>query len=249
MLAVLGATVAVTQISSAGERNGIRRGTGNQQQNNQNRNQANNNQNNNNQNNINNNNQNNGGNRVVINGLNVLSRNCNGSRLQPHNGFEQGPRCINTQFGEVSDASRNPSLLITGAPRTVRVGQRFALTVSTRNLIRDRFLGAADGGYYLEASLLNGQGLQRGHFHTACRMLDNPEVAPNPNAEPAFFEATEDGGGGFQPDQVRVNVDGMPRAGTAQCAVWAGDGSHRTPMMERANQTPAFDVVRVAVAG
>jgi hypothetical protein len=41
----------------------------------------------------------------------------------------------------------------------------------------------------------------------------------------------------------------MPREGTAQCAVWAGDGSHRIPMMERANQTPAFDTTRIQVGG
>ena len=39
----------------------------------------------------------------------------------------------------------------------------------------------------------------------------------------------------------------MPTAGTAQCAAWAGDGSHRAPMMQRANQTPAFDSVRIRV--
>ena len=44
--------------------------------------------------------------------------------------------------------------------------------MSTRNLIRDRFLGAAVGGYYLESSVLK-HGIQRGHFHTACRMLSS----------------------------------------------------------------------------
>jgi hypothetical protein len=46
---------------------------------------------------------------------------------------------------------------------------------------------------------------------------------------------------------VKVTVSGMPRPGTVQCAVWAGDGSHRVPMMQRADQTPAFDVVRITV--
>ena len=45
-----------------------------------------------------------------------------------------------------------------------------------------------------------------------------------------------------------MSVDkGLPGRGLAQCAVWAGDGSHRIPMMERANQTPAFDSVRILV--
>ncbi len=48
-------------------------------------------------------------------------------------------------------------------------------------------------------------------------------------------------------DQVEVRVPGLPEKGTFQCASWAGDGSHRIPMMERANQTPAFDAVRVQV--
>jgi hypothetical protein len=59
--------------------------------------------------------------------------------------------------------------------------------------------------------------------------------------------ATQDNGGGAAPDQVQITVTGMPEAGTAQCAVWGGDGSHRTPMMQRANQTPAFDAVRITV--
>jgi hypothetical protein len=46
---------------------------------------------------------------------------------------------------------------------------------------------------------------------------------------------------------VSIQVPGLPQAGTAQCASWAGDGSHRIPMMQRANQTPAFDAVRIQV--
>ena len=36
------------------------------------------------------------------------------------------------------------------------MNESFRLKVSTRNLVRDRFLGAADGGYYLESSFLDG---------------------------------------------------------------------------------------------
>lgn len=181
------------------------------------------------------------------NGLEILGRDCANSDLEPHDGFEKAPRCVSTSFGEVSAADKNPSLLITSAPRKVKEGERFTITVSTRNLVRDRFLGAADGGYYLERSELNDDGLQRGHFHTACRMLGDTDVAPDPDAEPAAFIATEDGRGGARPDTVRVRVPGLPGKGVAQCAVWAGDGSHRIPMMQRANQTPAFDTVRIAV--
>ena len=140
----------------------------------------------------------------------------------------------------------NPSAF--RAPNQVQRNQAFSLKVSTRNLVRDRFLAAGQGGYYVESSVLNGQGLTRGHFHTACRMLQNTNQAPsNPQDVPAFFVATEDGKGGNQSDDVTIQIPGLPQSGTAQCAVWAGDGSHRVPMMERANQTPAFDVVRIQV--
>jgi hypothetical protein len=181
------------------------------------------------------------------NGLDVLGTDCTNSRLEPHNGFEDAPRCVSTSFGEVAAEEQSPSLLITESPQAVGVGEDFTIQVSTRNLIRDRFLGAAAGGYYLESSFLNAEGLQRGHFHTACRMLDSTAEAPDPAPDPEFFVATQDNGGGAAPDQVQITVTGMPEAGTAQCAVWGGDGSHRTPMMQRANQTPAFDAVRITV--
>ena len=76
-------------------------------------------------------------------------------------------------------AANNPSLLITRAPRSVAPNTPFSITVSTRNLIRDRFLAAGKGGYYVESSVLQN-GLVRGHFHTACRMLSSTRVAPDP---------------------------------------------------------------------
>ena len=98
-------------------------------------------------------------------------------------------------------------------------------------------------------TFLNGQGLVRGHFHTACRILRNTGEAPDSSEVPAFFVATEDGGGGARPDTVTVRIPGLPAAGEAQCATWAGDGSHRMPMMVFANQVPAFDAVRITVRG
>ncbi len=183
------------------------------------------------------------------NGLDVLGRDCSNSQLDIHTGFQNGNQCVQTQFGEVATADKNPSLLITDAPEQVAVGGTFALKVSTRNLVRDRFLGAAAGGYYLESSFLDENGLVRGHFHTACRVLASTTEAPNPEPAPAFFVATEDGAGGATPDEVTINVPATATAtaGTLQCAVWAGDGSHRIPMMQRANQTPAFDAVRIEV--
>jgi hypothetical protein len=180
------------------------------------------------------------------NGLGVLATDCSASKLAPHTGFQDGNRCVSTSFGELAEAANNPSLAISNAPTEVAVGQVFTLEVSTKNLVRDRFLAAGKGGYYQETSLLNDQGLVRGHFHTACRMLDG-NGPQDPAAVPAFFVATEDGGGGAQADTVKISVIGMPTAGTAQCGVWAGDGSHRIPMMQRANQMPAFDVVRIKV--
>ncbi|RQX11754.1 hypothetical protein DLJ58_07525 [Micromonospora arida] len=180
-------------------------------------------------------------------GLGVLANDCDESQLQPHNGFQNGNRCVSTEFGEVGAAANNPSLLITQFPDQVGQNQPFTLRVSTRNLVRDRFLAAGQGGYYVESSLLNDQGLVRGHFHTACRMLNSLTAPPEPQEVPAFFVATEDGRGGAQPDEVTIQIPGLPQSGTAQCSVWAGDGSHRLPMMERANQTPAFDSVRIDV--
>ncbi len=179
-------------------------------------------------------------------GLGVLTNSCDTSNLTPHSGFQEGSRCVSTEFGEVGEANANPSLLITNSPRSVGVNQPFTLSVSTRNLIRDRFLAAGQGGYYVESSVL-ANGLVRGHFHTACRMLASTNEAPAPDPVPAFFVATEDRQGGAAPDTVQIQVPGLPTAGTAQCASWAGDGSHRIPMMVRANQTPAFDVVRIQV--
>jgi hypothetical protein len=181
-------------------------------------------------------------------GLGVLTNSCDTSNLSPHTGFQEGSHCVSTEFGEVGEANANPTLLITRAPRSVAPNQPFTLTVSTRNLIRDRFLAAGAGGYYVESSVL-ANGLVRGHFHTACRMLANTNEAPAPDPVPAFFVATEDSRGGATPDSVNIQVPGLPNAGTAQCASWAGDGSHRIPMMVRANQTPAFDVVRITVRG
>ena len=178
--------------------------------------------------------------------LDVLGTDCTNSRLEPHTGFEVAPACVSTSFGEVADEDNSPSLLITDAPQNVAADQEFTISVSTRNLIRDRFLGAAAGGYYRESSFLNDDGIQRGHFHTACRMLESTDEAPDAAPAPEFFLATQDNGGGEAPDTVNITVSGLP-AGTAQCTVWAGDGSHRVPMMQRANQTPAFDAVRITV--
>jgi hypothetical protein len=181
-------------------------------------------------------------------GLGILANSCEDSQLTPHDGFQNGNRCVSTEFGEVGAQENNPSLLITEAPTQVEPNTAFTLRVSTRNLIRDRFLAAGAGGYYVESSILAG-GIVRGHFHTACRMLASTDEAPAPDPVPAFFVATEDQQGGAAPDVVTIQVPGLPDEGTAQCASWAGDGSHRIPMMQRANQTPAFDVVRIEVGG
>ncbi|MCU7728553.1 hypothetical protein ODJ79_32985 [Actinoplanes sp. KI2] len=182
----------------------------------------------------------------VVNGQVILTDTCVDSKLPLHDGFQNGNRCVATEFGEVASENNNTTLLITSAPRQVTVNTPFTLKVSTRNLIRDRFLAAGKGGYYVESSVLQ-DGIERGHFHTACRMLTSTKEAPDPAPVPAFFVATEDQKGGKTPDVVTIQVPGMPTIGTAQCASWAGDGSHRVPMMQRANQTPAIDAVRIQV--
>lgn len=185
------------------------------------------------------------------NGLDVLGRDCSNSKLKPHDGFQDSPACVSTAMGEIAAENKLPSLLITNSPRLVGVNQPFKLVVSTRNLVRDRFLGAAAGGYYLESSFLNAQGLQRGHFHTACRMLASTKQAPDSSIAPAFFLATQDNGGGAAPDSVTIDVPATATktAGIMQCTSWAGDGSHRTPMMTKANETPAIDSVRILISG
>lgn len=193
---------------------------------------------------------------AIATGLEPLATDCSNSQLEPHTGFQVAPACSPTGFGEISDAEKNPQLLIVGTPSRIKAGKDFTLKVSTRNLVRDRFLAAAQGGYYLESSLLNEDGLQRGHFHVACRVLESHSAAPaDPEAVPEFFKAVEDGGGSAEADTVKITVPGKKADGTntfkygqlVQCAAWAGDGSHRIPMMERANQTPAFDAVRLRV--
>lgn len=193
---------------------------------------------------------------TTISKADLLGRTCregDNRRLPAHTGFQsKDSQCVSTQMGAVAANDRLPSLLITGAPTAVKVGEGFNIQVSTRNLIRDRFLGAAAGGYYLEASFLDKRsGLQRGHFHTACRMLGSTSEAPDSSPAPAFFLATQDKGGSAKPDTVTIAVPATATAksGTMQCSSWAGDGSHRTPMMSFANQTPAFDSVRITVGG
>ncbi|SDO43863.1 hypothetical protein [Geodermatophilus sp. DSM 45219] len=173
---------------------------------------------------------------------------CAQSDLPAHTGFQAGPACVSLPFGELGAPEDNPQLLITRFPDEVAAGEPFTLQVSTRNLVRDRFLPAAEGGYYVEPATLTDDGLVRGHFHTACRVLDDPRVAPRPERQ-AVFVATEDGAGGATPDTVTVRIPGLSTAGEAQCATWAGDGSHRMPMMAFANQVPAFDAVRITVRG
>ncbi|HWS37897.1 MAG TPA: hypothetical protein VN408_34830, partial [Actinoplanes sp.] len=180
------------------------------------------------------------------NNLGILTDTCDTSTLEPHDGFQKGNKCVSTEFGEVANANRNPTLLITSAPSQVNRNQPFQIKVSTRNLIRDRFLAAGQGGYYVESSVLKN-GITRGHFHTACRILDSQNQAPAPEPVPAFFVATEDGRGNNAPDTITIQVPGLAQSGTFQCSSWAGDGSHRIPMMQRANQTPALDSVRVRV--
>jgi hypothetical protein len=180
--------------------------------------------------------------------LDIIGDRCNASGLDLHNGFQsEDAVCVDTEFGEQSAFEKNPTLLITDSPDKVEVDEDIVLKVSTRNLVRDRFLGAAAGGYYLESAFLK-EGLTRGHFHTGCRKLeDGGKAAPEPFRLGDRFVATEDGKGGTKPDTVTVTIKAFKFPGLVQCAAWAGDGSHRIPMMAFANEIPAFDAVRIEV--
>jgi hypothetical protein len=185
-----------------------------------------------------------------------LATDCSNTALALHNGFQVAPACAETSIGEVPAEANGASLLISEAPKKVRQGDDIILKVSTRNILRDRFLAAGQGGYYAETSLLTEDGIVRGHFHAGCRVLDDGVNAPTPQRSPVF-KAVEDGGGSKVPDTVTVTFAGKDAAGNAifkkgqdlQCAAWTGDGSHRIATMQFANQIPGFDSVRVQVKG
>ena len=103
----------------------------------------------------------------------------------------------------------------------------------------------------------DANGIQRGHAHAACDVLRNDDVAPQPSAQPKFFKAIEDGKGGKGNTAAKVSAGKDPITGKVlfrpgdmvRCSAWAGDGSHRIPMMSNAKETPALDSVRIMVRG
>jgi hypothetical protein len=150
-------------------------------------------------------------------------------------------------FGEVPALENNVTLLVTEAPSEVAANEPFQYTVSTRNIVRSQFPPAGLGGYYIDGSALNEEGLVQGHFHSGCRSVASFDEAPEPNQAADFFIAVEDGGGGSTPDFVQIDVaEGLP-AGQYLCAAWAGDGSHRVPMASFAQTFIASDTFRLTV--
>ena len=129
---------------------------------------------------------------------------CTNSALDEHDGFQNGNRCVAVHRGEVPLAENSPSLLIVSSPLRVRVNQPFEIRISTRNLVRDFFQPAAQGGYYNNRSFLNEEGIVHGHVHTSVRLLNSSRTAPDPAPVPAFFVATEDGRGSRTPDAFAV---------------------------------------------
>jgi hypothetical protein len=179
--------------------------------------------------------------------LEVLATDCSNSQLQAHTGFQDGNRCVSTAIGEVGELAKNPTALIVDFPEDgVEANTPFTVTISTQNIIRDRFLAAGAGGYYTETALLNAQGFARGHAHFGCRILADTDAAPEPTRSD-FFVAIEDSAGSDTPDRITVNVPGLPRAGIANCALWLGDNTHKIPSMQFANEIPGFDAVRFEV--
>jgi len=175
----------------------------------------------------------------------ILTNTCTDSALPPHDGFEQAPRCVATDAGEVPTAT--PAVLLARFPRIVRAGQPFQVTLSTRNLVRDRFLKAAEGGYYREMSVLDPGGVVRGHLHLYVQALTDGASVPDADATPLeFFRAVEDGGGGAGLSRVSVSVAGLT-AGPKRLCVTMGDGSHRVPLMRAAKLAAGIDCVRIRV--
>jgi hypothetical protein len=155
-------------------------------------------------------------------------------------------------MGVVPALENSPSLLITESPAEVQVGEPFAITVNTRNLVREFFPPAGDGGYYRVSSFLNGDGLISGHMHVGCLLLSDPTVAPSPDEllNPQFFVAIEDGAGGAEPTDVSIPVpEGLPDPGQYRCTAWAGSASHAVPMLGFARMEIPADTIRIEVAG
>jgi hypothetical protein len=178
-------------------------------------------------------------------GPQILTDTCADSQLPPHDGFERAPRCVATDAGEVPLAT--PAVLISQFPRQARAGQQFQVTLTTRNLVRDRFLKAAEGGYYKEMSVLDGGGVVRGHLHVYVQALTDGATVPDADATPLeFFQAVEDGGGGAGVSRVAVAVGGLT-AGPKRLCVTMGDGSHRVPLMRAAKLAAGIDCVRMFV--
>jgi hypothetical protein len=179
--------------------------------------------------------------------LDILATDCSDSKLPAHTGFQLGNRCVSTAIGEVGELAKNPTAMIVEFPQGgVKVNTPFTLTISTQNILRNRFLAAGAGGYYAETDLLDAQGFATGHAHVGCRILANTNAAPDPTRSD-FFVAIEDNAGSDSPDKIVVNVPGLPRAGIANCALWLGGGSHKIPSMEFANEIPGIDAVRFEV--
>ena len=172
---------------------------------------------------------------------------CDNSNLPLHDGFQNGNRCVATARGEVPAAENAPSLLIVSSPFRVRVNQPFEIRVSTRNLVRDFFLPAGTGGYYITRSFLTEDGIVHGHVHSSIIPLSTTRSAPDVSAVPTFFLATEDGKGSKTPDTFVVRVPGIAAPGLYKITSWCGDASHGIPMAQRANQTPCTDSVRLVV--
>jgi hypothetical protein len=170
-----------------------------------------------------------------------LSKSCDDSPLPTHDGFQKGNTCVAVDSGEVSD--KTPTVLITRAPRVVPEGRDFQVAISSRNLVRDRFLAAATGGYYAERSVLNPQGVQRGHSHVWVQDIGSGRTAPDADAAPLdFFKAVEDNGAG----DFTVTVTGLT-PGLKKLCVNDADNSHRTAMTKAAKLAMPYDCVRLLV--
>src|SRR6266545_8189230 len=104
-------------------------------------------------------------------------------------------------------------------------------------------LAAATGGYYAERSVLNPQGVQRGHSHVWVQDIGDGQSAPNADAAPLdFFKAVEDNGDG----DFTLTITGLT-AGNKKLCVNDADGSHRTAMTKAAKLAMPYDCVRLFV--
>ncbi len=167
----------------------------------------------------------------------------------PHDGFQKAPACVSTAFGEVRPSRQGPVAAHHRLPAAVVRAEHRVHAQGQHQQPGARPVPRRGGRRLLPREL---RAQRQGHPARALphRVPDavqpeRPRPTP-PRCPPSSWRRRTTAAA---PPRTRCRSTSpvCRRRGIAQCTVWAGDGSHRIPMMERANQTPAFDSVRILV--